>query len=259
MRLIITRPLDQALPWLRALQSLGIQARALPLIAIQPVADAAGLQGAWQQLHLQSAVMFVSANAVAHFFAVRPPAVSWPSGVIAACTGPGTAAALRVAGVPEEALVAPPVGQTQESESLWAVLSGRDWRGQRVSVVRGEAGRDWLAERWRDAGAHVEFLSAYQRQRPTLDAQGSAVLAAAIAAPAGWIWHFSSAQAVAHLRELAPRASWAEGAALATHPRISQAALEAGFGCVTDVAPGLEAIVQSLRTHSLNAGSERTV
>ena len=36
MRLIVTRPAAQAMPWVAALQALGLDALALPLIGIEP-------------------------------------------------------------------------------------------------------------------------------------------------------------------------------------------------------------------------------
>ena len=254
--LIVTRPLAQALPWLNALRACGIDARALPLIEIEPVADTAALEAAWGQIDACAAFMFVSANAVAHFFAARPPGIPWPEGVIAACTGPGTGAALRNAGVPEADLVLPQDGQSQESESLWQVLSGRDWRARRVMVVRGEEGRDWLAERWRSRGAEVEFLTAYQRRMPALNGDRLALLNEVQDAPSRWIWHFSSAQAVSHLCALAPRMHWScESAALATHPRVAQAARTAGFGRVREVAPGVDAVVHALLAQGSSGGA----
>lgn len=273
-RLVITRPSAQAKPWVQALRDRGLEACALPLIEIRAVADQAPLRAAWRDLGRHEVVMFVSANAVSHFFAahalkaagVRPttstpvmtepsgpdgpmwaPAAPapWPAGVRAACTGSGTAAALRAVGVPQEALVMPGPGAAQESESLWAMLHGQPWAGRRVLIVRGDGGREWLAAQWRRAGAEVDILTAYERHLPSLGATERVLLDDIVRQPARATWHFSSAEAVTHLRRLAPAAQWSEGAALATHRRIAEAACEAGFGRVVEVAPGLEAAVQA--------------
>lgn len=223
-----------------ALQAAGLCAAALPLIEIGPPADPAPVHAAWATLPACALVMFVSANAVQHFFALGPAAQpAWPAGVIAACTGPGTAAALRAAGVPATAIVLPPAGAPQESESLWAQLAHRSWAGRQVCVVRGEQGRDWLAESLRAQGADVNFVAAYHRQPPTPDAAGRALLTAARAAPDAHLWLFSSSEAVANLQGLAPDADWSRSAALASHPRIAAAARGAGFGTVAqqDLAP----------------------
>jgi uroporphyrinogen-III synthase len=233
MRLIITRPAAQAAGWVSALQALGQDAVALPLIHISPPDDPAALHAAWQALPSLALVMFVSANAVQHFFALAPAGLGWPAGLRAACTGPGTAAALVHAGVPPAQVVQPPAdAKSFDSETLWALLRDEDWAGRRVLVVRGEDGRDWLAETLRERGAQVGFVAAYRRHAPQPGADGMALLARAQAEAAAHLWVFSSSEAVAHLRGLAPGADWRAARALASHPRIAQAVRELGFGQV---------------------------
>ena len=139
MRLIVTRPSAQAAPWVAALQAMGLEAQALPLIDIAPAPDLAPVQAAWRALDALALVMFVSANAVEHFFAARPAGAKWPAALLAGSTGPGTSAALRAAGVQhieEPAADAPQF----DTEALWARLTTRHWQGERVLVVRGEDG-----------------------------------------------------------------------------------------------------------------------
>lgn len=238
MQLIVTRPAAQAADWVQALQALGQPALALPLLGIRPLDDPAPLHAAWRALPAQSLVMFVSANAVAQFFAQAPAGSHWPAGVRAGCTGPGTAAALRAAGVPAALVVEPPADAANfDSEALWALLSHEDWAGRQVLVVRGEDGRDWFADTLRARGAEVGFVAAYRRSAPVLDAAAQALLAAALAEPAAYLWLFSSSEAVGHLRALAPGADWSRSAALASHPRIVQTARELGFGQLALTAP----------------------
>ncbi len=242
MQLIVTRPAAQAADWVQALQALGQDAVALPLLDIAPVADAAPLHAAWRALPGTALAMFVSANAVAHFFARAPAGLAWPAGLRAGCTGPGTAAALRAAGVPPAAIVEPPPGANFDSESLWALLAHEDWAGRRALVVRGEEGRDWLADTLRARGATVDFVAAYRRCAPVPDAAAQALLARALAAPAAHLWLFSSSEAAAHLRTLAPGADWSRSGALASHPRIVQTARDLGFGQVVLTAPSPTAV-----------------
>jgi uroporphyrinogen-III synthase len=248
-RLIVTRPAAQAAPWVQALRARGVDAVALPLIGIEPLADAAPVRQAWAALPAFHWVMFVSANAVEHFFAVRPDGASWPAGLAAGAPGPGTKAALQAAGL---LLVDEPMPGRADSEGLWARVAPRGWRGRRVLVVRGEDGRDWLAEQLREAGAEVDFVAAYRRAPPVQDADAAALLAAAAAAPPRHAFVFGSSEAVARLRELAPQADWAAALALAGHPRIADAARAAGFGQVRvllpqdDLAQGAAAMAAAL-------------
>lgn len=241
-QLLVTRPQPQADEWVRSLRARGVPAQAWPLIAIVPQAGSALVQ-AWQTLAAFALAVFVSPNAVASFFAGKPPATAWPPGCSAGSTGPGTSQALRDAGVPAALIVEPPRDAPQfDSEALWQRLRERDWHGAGVLIVRGDGGRDWLADTLRVHGAQVSFVQAYRRALPVPDAAQRALLEQALAAPHDTCWLFSSSQALDHLRQLAPQASWAAARALATHPRIAEAAHALGFGSVHTTSPGLDAV-----------------
>jgi uroporphyrinogen-III synthase len=245
MRVIVTRPAAQSAPWVEALRLQGVDAVALPLIAIGPLADPAAIEAAWRTLAGQALVFFVSANAVEHFFAHRPAGTGWPTETLAAAPGPGTAEALRARGVPQTCIAAPAADAPSfDSESLWAALQCRDWRGRSVLVVRGEQGRDWLAAQLQAAGAQARHLAAYRRLPPTPDAGARGLLDNARSDPGGHLWLFSSSEAVQHLAAL-----WTPppgSRALASHPRIAAAARTAGFASVVEVRPTLEATLAAI-------------
>jgi uroporphyrinogen-III synthase len=247
-RVLVTRPAAQAAVWVERLGAAGIDAEALPLIAIEPLADRRGLQLAWAGLATRRLVVFVSSNAVVHFFAARPADAAWPGEVVAAAPGPGTAEALRHAGVAEAAIVAPAsAAPLLDSESLWARLQERDWRDASVLIVSGDGGRDWLAERLRDAGATVESLPAYRRAAPDFAGAKAQQLTRAIA-DANGIWLFSSAEAIANLERAAGTGRFGHSRALATHPRIAERARAAGFGHVVEVGPRFDAVVACIQS-----------
>ena len=241
--LLVTRPQPQADEWVAALQAAGIVAQALPLLRIEPASDPAAV-AAWAVIAAHRLLVFVSPGCVQSFFALRPAGVAWPERTLAGATGPGTSRALREAGVPAAAIVEPASESEQfDSEALWQRLDARDWQGQRVLVVRGDGGRDWLADRLRERGADVAFVQAYRRTLPMLDAAQRALLAAALAAPANHCWLFSSSQAVEHLCALAPQTDWSSARAVATHPRIAETLRTRGFGTVWSVRPTVDAVV----------------
>jgi uroporphyrinogen-III synthase len=247
MRIIVTRPRAQAELLVAELQRTGIDALALPLIDIAAVRDPLPLQQAWKDLPQFALLMFVSANAVQQFMRHRPAQAAWPAQVLAGSTGPGTSTALRRAGVPPQALVEP-AGTVFDSEALWQRLAARDWSGRRVLVVRGESGRDWLAERFGQAGARVDFLAAYERRLPQPDAPGQALLDAAQQLPWQHLWVFSSSEAAANLALLAPGADWTRAAAIAPHERIVAAVRQLGFGRVDLVAANAAAVARAVAT-----------
>ena len=265
--LLVTRPQPQADEWVASLRALGLRAVALPLLGIAPPADPAPVRAAWAVLAgtatdnatghppgqepacSPSLVMFVSPSAVDRFFALKPAGLAWPVGVIAAGTGPGTGRALLAAKVPAAAVLTPPDDEDRfDSEALWVVLRSRvQWAGSVALIVRGEGGREWLADTLRQQGASVHFVEAYRRTVPVLDAPAQAALQQALAQPAACCWLFSSSEAVGHLPALAPGVDWSPAVALATHPRIAAAASRLGFGRVVQLPPSPEAVAKLLR------------
>lgn len=262
-RAIVTRPAREAAQWVADLRTRGIVAQALPLIAIGPVTDPA-LRDALQQARARwsdyRAVMFVSGNAVQYFFeSNQPPALIHQAQTAiktrAWAPGPGTVAALRQAGLAPERIDGPAADAVQyDSEALWQVVGPQIGPGDRVLIVRGTNtptaeggnGREWLAGAIAAAGATVDFVAAYERGAPRLDA-GQQALAHA-AASDGSVWLLSSSEAVTHLGTVLPAQHWGQARALATHPRIAQAALAAGFGSVKECRPAFDEVVASIES-----------
>lgn len=247
-RLVLTRPQQQAQEWLARLQALGVEALSLPLLAIEG-GDGSEARAAWQALPEASLAFFVSPNAVACFFAQRPPQQPWPADCMAACVGPGSAKALAEAGVPPALIVQPPAeAASLDSEHLWPQLSGHDWTGRRVLLLRGEGGRDWLADRLREQGAApILSFHVYRRCCPVLLPDEQALLAHILAAPQDHVWLFSSAEAIGHLQSLAPTGQdWGRARCLATHMRIAERARALGLGHVVLTRPEAEAVAGAL-------------
>lgn len=255
-RALVTRPRAQGGPWAARLQTLGVDAALLPLIDIAPAGDPSALRAWYDSLPAgppapAALVMFVSPNAAQALFAAVGAAGGapvWPAGALAATVGPGTATVLREAGVPDEALVCPPADAAQfDSEALWPLLAERrPWAGARVAIVRGDGGREWLAERLREAGARVEFVQTYRRAAPAWTAEEQALAAQALAQPARHAWLLSSSEALDHLQALLPGADWSGALALASHPRIAERARAAGFGEVREIRPTPEGAAAAL-------------
>jgi uroporphyrinogen-III synthase len=273
MRVVVTRPGPQAGKWVTALRAAGHEAVSLPLIEIAGPPEPQAVVDAWLRLQTFNAIMFVSANAVQQFFALRPDAVDVDAlSAIAAprffVTGPGSAAALLKAGVPAAQIDAPDAAAAQfDSEALWHQVQQQVQPGWRVLIVRGNsdssngnhdgesgdeaaagqgAGRDWLAARLTERGAAVEFLVAYARRAPPLTADALALLQGA--AGDGTVWLFSSSEAVTNLCSMAAGQSWRQARALATHPRIAQAARAAGFGTVQESRPAMAELLASIES-----------
>ncbi len=269
MRVIVTRPEPECGHWVRALVQYGLKACALPLIRIEPAANTAPVLAAWHAHRAYAAVMFVSSPAVDFFFALRPvgdPLLELADGTPMRlwATGPGTVAALLRQGVDVARVDAPPADGAQfDSEALWQVVATCVGPGDRVLIVRGDddlahpaaggagdvpgAGREWLALTLESAGVQVDFVVAYERVTPRWNAQQERV--ARTAALDGSVWLFTSSQAIANLGLCLPGQAWEKARALATHPRIAQAARSAGFGVVWQSRPRVADVVASIESN----------
>lgn len=131
----------------------------------------------------------------------------------------------------------------------------------------GGVGREWLSLTLRGEGARVQAIATYRRGLPQWGDEERTLWHQALAAPHEHLWWFSSSEAIGHLQSLAAlnasnpsgviavpaarslvvAAAWADSPALATHPRIAEAAREAGFGRVIEVAPRADAILAAVR------------
>jgi uroporphyrinogen-III synthase len=269
LRAIITRPGQDADAWAAQIQRNGIAAVALPMIDIVAVTDRSALIKSWKDMATYDALMFVSSNAVSHFFAARPADVVNLWGAQGAnaprawVTGPGSRAALLAQGVQAARIDMPaPMAQSLDSEALWLQVQSQIKAGTRILIVRGDKaseaadglaaagatgqGRDWLAVQLQERGAQVNYVVAYARKPPQWTAAQRDIVAQSLLGKDVWVW--SSAEALGNLLGAFPGQSWAGAKAVATHARIAQAARLAGFGKVALARPGLAALCASIES-----------
>ena len=281
MKIIVTRPRLEADAWVKQLQALQLDAVALPLIHIGAVADNGDLAKAWGNLPQYRAIMFVSSNAARYFYPLNMPIASEFAAYTAIknivnlqdkaakprmwATGPGTREALLAQAVPSDLIDSPTSDAAQfDSEALWSRVQNQVKPGDKVLIVRGSTpntkdaegaesvrmnGRPWLADQLMAAGVQVDIVVSYERSAPVFDVAELAVMRQASADSS--IWLLSSSEAVANLRMLAGTdggLNWSKTRAIATHPRIAQAARDAGFGVVYESRPLLTDVVASIES-----------
>jgi uroporphyrinogen-III synthase len=249
MRVVVTRPRQEAERWAARLRARGHEPLVLPLMAIGPPKDLQPLREVAAHLARYAAVMFVSANAVQGLFALAPRF----DGPRAWAPGLATRDALRAAGVPRERIDTPAEDAQQfDSESLWQQVGGQLQAGDRLLLVRGgdsegrSQGRDWLAQQLAQRGVAVDTVVAYVRAAPAWT--GEECAAGARAAEDGSVWLFSSSEAAGNLPALLPAQSWARARAIATHPRIAQAVRALGFGRVQEARPAFDDVLASIES-----------
>lgn len=267
MQVVVTRPADEGQVWAASLVAAGHEAICLPLIDIAPAPKPAEVQQFWTHLPQCHAAMFVSANAVAGFFANAPVDVEPASAFVGAktrawATGPGTERALLAHGVPQAQIDAPDQTAPQfDSEALWQVVHAQIRGKENVLIVRGAAsqvaeplaspaGRDWLSQQVTLAGGSVAFCSAYRRARPQFSAAQLAQVQtwSGASEAQNMAWLFSSSEAIHNLALALPGQSWQFARAICTHPRIAQQARAHGFGVVWESRPTLEDVLASIES-----------
>ncbi|MFC4932176.1 uroporphyrinogen-III synthase [Massilia sp. GCM10023247] len=252
---VITRPRAQAEGLARAVAAIGRRPVILPLLEIAPLEDSSGLRAALADLERYALVAFVSPNAIDAAFAHRadwPP--GWQQKVPLAVLGEGSRAALARHGVTEaNATILGPLDPTRsDSEHLLAALDLAALAGKRVLIVRGESGRELMAESFRAAGAEVTLVPAYRRSVPRLDAQLAAQLRTLVETPNDWI--ITSSEALrglfSLLDELDPGfVSRMRGQHLIVpHARIAAVAAELGVTRVTLTGSGDDRLLAALQS-----------
>ncbi|PAT38367.1 uroporphyrinogen III synthase [Vandammella animalimorsus] len=282
-RLILTRPEAQNAAWAAQFAALGIDCIALPLIHIQFPDDAASAQrrqAALDKLGQWTAIMHVSPNAVQGFWDAqamqRWHQLGTDTGTDARANnlprlwapGPGTAQALQAQGFAPEWIDQPAADAGQfDSEALWQQVQTQIHPGAQVLILRGSRvaagpatqatppqpqdeghGRDWLARQLQQRGAQLHLLPVYRRGPPAWDAQQRDMALGAAAARR--VWLLSSSEGVQHLPLLLPGQDatfWRGQSAIATHPRIAQAAQRIGFGQIRTTAPTVQDIALCLQ------------
>lgn len=149
---LVTRPEHQAGPLVDAIEAACGRAVRFPAIDISPL-PAESIDAAAAGLHAPDIAIFVSPNAVRH-------GLGYGGAARLAAVGPATAAALEAAGRPVH--IRPQGGF--DSEHLLAEPELNDVAGKVVRIIRGQSGRELLADTLRERGAVVDYLAVYTRR-----------------------------------------------------------------------------------------------
>lgn len=241
------------------IRALGGDATHIPLLAIEPLPESRALTQIAHRLAEYRAVIFISANAVriAWPALTRNATLAWPSDVAAATVGPGTARELKARGVSH---IIMPVHRF-DSEGLLseAFFAENLCQDQRFALIRGEGGRDLLAQTLRERGARVDEASVYQRALHPLALQQLRAWVNEASAPA--LLLISSSESLERTMSaatddlaLALRAL----PILVPHPRIAESARCLGFEQVAVSEGGDEGMLACLQTYNEKPRPNRT-
>ena len=168
LRVLITRPKERAQRFAEALANAGGEPVIFPAVDIQARerasvrSDLAGLAITEEPLFI-----FVSGPAVTHGLQTVTEIFGEPGILRTAAVGPHSKALLQAAGCKD---VLSPSAGGNGSDALLEVLERIDLGDRPAVILRGESGRENLAEVLRARGASVYMVSVYERAKPAADA-----------------------------------------------------------------------------------------
>ena len=250
---VVTRPRGQAEAFAQRVAAAGREVIVFPLLDIQPLPDSSALQAALEDLTQYTMVAFVSPNAIdAAFSKLQQP---WPSQVTIGVMGEGSRAALAQHGVrPDNAtIISPRDAHRTDSQTLLEALDLDALRGKQVLIVRGESGRELLADALRAHGVLVTQVAAYRRCAPALDASARLTLASLLEREADWI--ITSSEALRILMQMVGQVAGDPGVVkmqqqklIVPHIRIAETARAMGFLNVVLTGSGDEHLFAALQS-----------
>lgn len=202
-RLLLTRPVEECEVLSATLAEQGIFSSSLPLLAIEPLVESPGQRAIILELDRYCAVIVVSKPAARlgldlldRYWPQPPTQQAWFS--VGAATGKlladyGLTVHWPDTGDDSEALLTLPKFTEALAEP-----------GARVLIMRGEGGREFLAERLRGQGIAVDYLELYRRQMPDYPrCPGAANRGGTPERPGGQQWPRAGKPAAARRRGLA--------------------------------------------------------
>ena len=227
-RVLLTRPAEESATLAATLSEAGIYSSSLPLLDIEPLPITPERQAVLRDLGRYCAVIVVSKPAAR--LALQQLDQAWPH-LRWFSVGAATAQVLADRGLDVHY---PQTGD--DSEALLQLPALREAIARpdaRVLILRGEGGRELLAERLREQGASVDYLELYRRFLPAYD---SGVLTQRIQLERLNGLVVSSGQGFLHLQALAG-SDWPQVARLplfVPSPRVYEMARAAGAEKVVD-------------------------
>jgi len=158
-RVLVTRPVAQAVQFCELIENAGGVAIAFPVIDIVPVS----IIRHTETITDYDLAIFISANAVEAAMALLNERSMLPEKI--AAIGKATASALEKHGCQIDIQAQAPFN----SEALLATTAMNHVAGKKIIIFRGEGGREYLAETLRARGAIVEYREVYKRELPDAD------------------------------------------------------------------------------------------
>ncbi|WP_278617892.1 uroporphyrinogen-III synthase [Ectopseudomonas oleovorans] len=241
-RLLLTRPAEECAALAQTLAAQGVASHCMPLLAIETLDETPEQRSAFADLQRYCAVIVVSKPAARISLQLLAqhgaptPELPWFS------VGAATAAVLAEQGL---GVHFPDLGDDSEALlALPALQQAIAAPAPRVLILRGEGGREFLAESLRSQGVSVDYLPLYRRVLPQY-APGELSRQVRAERLNGLV--VSSGQGFEHLLQLAGD-DWSALARLplfVPSPRVAEQARAAGAQIVVDCRGASAAALQA--------------
>jgi len=155
LKVLVTRPEAQATTLCDLIAAAGGEPITFPVIDIKAIAVEQ-----WNDVLFaeQDMLIFISRNAVIHFMANVDKTL--PNSIQMVAVGSATAMAMHEYGLNVDVQAPKPAG----SESLLAMSELHNVSGKKIVIIRGQGGRELLADTLTARGARVQYIEVYQRQ-----------------------------------------------------------------------------------------------
>lgn len=238
LKIVVTRPREQASRLQQDIERCGGKALLFPLLDIAAVQDHGILREQLSRLARFNLAIFISPNAVQYGMAAIRAAGDLPPALRIATVGQGSAQVLRDLGITD--IIVP--AERFDSEGLLALPVLQDIAGWHVMILRGDGGRELLGDTLKKRGATVEYVACYQRSKPQLD-----VAALLDAAPDALT--VTSSEALGHLWQMlgdAQRDGLRDTALFVPHIRIAELASRQGWRQVQLADAGDDGLLSAL-------------
>ena len=166
LNVLVTRPQGQADALVSAIDGLGARASHYPVMRISALSDPERIQRCKQPilaLDEYQQVIFISTNAV--YFGMEWIEQYWPQlplGIKWYGIGKRTSEQLSAAAVPLTNTASSERG-AMNSEALLQHESLQQLQGQKLLIIRGVGGRDYLQQQLQQRGGRVDYAECYQR------------------------------------------------------------------------------------------------
>ena len=251
---VITRPRLQSLEFSKRLDAAGHPTVVFPLLEISSLSNTTALRAALERLHEFALAAFVSPNAIDATFAHIS---RWPTEVALAVMGESSRRALARHGVTADKyrITSPLDARRSDSQTLLEALDLARLRSGKVLILRGETGRELLADALRSAGAEVEQIAAYRRTATMLTPMLATTLQHLLDTANCWV--ITSSEALQVLMQQVAQVDAENGVVkiqrkklYVPHVRIQEVAQALGFESVVLTDAGDDGLFSTLQSRS---------